>query len=96
MYYAFNVNGIANITNDASLIPNGTPWIELQTNNISPINDGYYTVDYEQKILKSVPIGDKNNVPREIEPVQSKIQAIIDQQTFLEGCIAEMATEVYK
>ena len=95
MFYAFNVNGIANITNDTNLIPNGISWIEIQTNNIPPVDGGYYTVDYENKVLKSVLFEDKNSMPKETDPIQTQIQALTKQQEFLEDCIAEMAGEVY-
>lgn len=39
-------------------------------------------------------MGQTSDIPNN-KTLSAKIQAIIDQQSFLEDCIAEMATEVY-
>lgn len=47
---------------------------------------------YTYKVVPEVEIP----VILEPEPLDPKIQALVDQQTFLEDCIAEMAMIVYE
>lgn len=67
------------------------PYMEIDMEDI-PNGEGLLKVDVaNNRLYREIPVP---TTPSK-ESTDPKIQALIDQQSFLEDCIAEMATIVY-